>query len=165
MIEYLSIFSEYIVGLIEQKRSIGYQYRSEAGILSRFDKFCLTHYPDEKILNRELVLHWSRQRPGEHPSTLQGRITPVRELGKYMINNGHQAFMTPNGIVPKYPRYLPYIYSDDELRRIFVQIDNCHYCSEVPYRHHVMPVFFRLLYCCGLRLTEARMIKVEDVDM
>ena len=73
--------------------------------------------------------------------------------------------MPPKGIVPKCPRYLPYIYSDDELRRIFVQIDNCHYCSQVPYRHYVMPVFFRLLYCCGLRLTEARMIRVKDVDM
>ena len=44
---YSSIFSGHIIGLIRQKRSIGYQYQSEAGILSRFDKFCLTHYPDE----------------------------------------------------------------------------------------------------------------------
>lgn len=29
----------------------------------------------------------------------------------------------------------------------------------------IMPNFFRLLYCCGLRLTEARLLKVKDVDL
>jgi integrase len=28
-----------------------------------------------------------------------------------------------------------------------------------------MPVFFRLLYSCGLRLTETRLLKVADVDL
>jgi len=162
---YSSNFSEFIIGLICQKQSIGYQYQSEAGILRRFDQFCQEHYPGVNTLSREVALHWSKQRPGEHPSTLQGRVTPVRELAKYMINNGCQAFILPKGIVPKYPRYVPYIYSDDELKRIFTRIDSCQYCSEVPYRHHVMPVFFRLLYCCGLRLTEARKLKVKDVDI
>lgn len=165
MNEYASPFSGYITGLIELKQSIGYVYLTEAGMLKRFDLFCLTHYPEIKELNREIVLHWSSRRPDEHPSTLQGRVTPVRELAKYMINNGQRAFVLPGGMTPKHPRYLPYIYSDDELRRIFIQIDGCHYCAEVPFRHLVMPVFFRLLYCCGLRLTEARMIKVKDVDM
>jgi len=165
MNEYASMFSEHITGLIEQKRAIGYKYRSEAGILRRFDLFCRTHYPEIKTLSREIVFHWCKQRSEEHPSTLQGRVTPVRELAGYMISNGHQAFIFPDGMIPKRPRYLPYIYSNDELRKIFIRIDQCHYSAEVPYRHHVMPVFFRLLYCCGLRLTEARMLRVKDVDM
>jgi integrase len=165
MNEYTSLFSGHITGLIEQKQSIGYVYQTEAGVLKRFDLFCLTHYPEIKELSREIVLHWSSQRPDEHPATLEGRVTPVRELAKYMINNGHQAFVLSGGMIPKCPRYLPYIYSDDELERIFSLIDGCHYCAEVPFRHLVMPVFFRLLYCCGLRLTEARMLKVKDVDM
>ena len=28
-----------------------------------------------------------------------------------------------------------------------------------------MPVFFRLLYCCGLRVSEARLLRVMDVDL
>lgn len=165
MNEYTSMFSEYIIGFIEQKQSVGYKYQTEAAVLRRFDLFCRTHYPQMKTLSREIVLHWSGQRPGEHPSTMQGRVTPVRELAKYMIRNGHPAFILPEGTVPKCPRYLPYIYCDDELKRIFIQTDHCHYCVEVPYRHYVMPVFFRLLYCCGLRLTEARMLRLKDVDM
>jgi len=68
-------------------------------------------------------------------------------------------------MLPKVPRYMPHIYSNDELKRIFAQTDKCHAHSEVPFRHLVMPVFFRLLYCTGMRLTEARLLKVGDVDI
>ena len=163
--EYTSMFSEHITGLIEQKRAIGYKYQTEVGILKRLDRFCRIHYPEMKTLSREIVFSWSKQGPAEHPSTLQGRVTLIRELAKYMIRNGYQAFIMPDGMIPKRPRYLPYIYSNEELKRIFIQTDQCHYSAEVPYRHQVMPVFFRLLYCCGLRLTEARMLKLKDVDM
>jgi len=165
MNEYTSIFSEHITGLIRQKQAVGYKYHTEAAVLKRFDAFCNMYYPTAKTLDRDIVLHWSKQRTGEHPSTLQGRVTPVRELARYMICNGQWAFTLPKGMLPKVPRYLPYIYSDDEIKRIFFWIDRCHYHAEVPYRHYVMPLFFRLLYCCGLRVSEARMIKVKDVDL
>jgi integrase len=165
MNEYTSTFSEHIAGLISQKQSIGYKYETEAGVLKRFDTFCSVNYPTARILDKDIVLHWGQQRTEEHPSTLQGRIIPVRELARYMMRNGQWAFILPKGMLPKVPRYLPYIYSDDEIKRIFYWADRCHYNVEVPYRHFVMPLFFRLLYCCGLRVSEARLIKVMDVDM
>jgi len=82
-----------------------------------------------------------------------------------MIRLGTPAFILPKGMLPNVPRYIPHIYSNDELKRIFEQTDCCRYCSEVPYRHLVMPVFFRLLYACGMRLSEARLLKVRDVNL
>lgn len=163
--EYLSVFAEYISGLIEQKRALGYKYEGEPAILKRFDSFCLEYYKDETSLSREIVLKWATKRPHEKPATLQGRITPVSELAKYMIRLGISAYILPKNMLPQRPKYIPHIYSNDELKRIFEQTDNCHYCSRVPYRHLVMPVFFRLLYSCGLRLSEARLLKVQDIDL
>ena len=163
--EYSSAFAPYITGLIEQKRALGYKYDSQPGTLRRFDTFCIERYPQETAITRELMMDWATKRLGEHPGTLQGRITPVKELSKYMARLGYESFILPKGMMPRIPRYMPHIYSNDELKRIFAQTDRCHYCSEVPYRHLVMPVFFRLLYSCGLRLTEARLLKVADVDL
>lgn len=165
MMEYTSAFAPHIVGLIEQKRALGYKYGSEPAMLQRFDSFCTERYANDTVLSREIMLDWATKRPGEHPSTLQGRITPVKELAKYMARLGHEAFILPKGMMPRIPRYMPHIYSNEELNRIFTQTDRCHYCSEVPHRHHVMPEFFRLLYSCGLRLSEARLLKVRDVDL
>jgi integrase len=161
---YVSGFANDITGLIEQKRALGYKYGSEVGILKRFDTFCAENFANDTILNKEIVLAWAVIRPGEHPATLQSRVTPVNELARYLFRQGFPAFVLPKGMLPRVPKYTPYIYSNDELQRIFQQTDRCHYNVEVPYRHYVMPVFFRLLYACGLRLTEARLLKLQDVD-
>lgn len=163
--EYSSALAPYITGLIEQKQALGYKYSCEPSILRRFDSFCSERYPHEAVISRELMLDWATKRPGEHPATLQGRITPVKELAKYMARLGHEAFILPRGMMPRVAKYVPHIYTNDELKRIFSETDRCHYCSEVPHRHFVMPIFFRLLYSCGLRLTEARLLKMEDVDL
>jgi len=125
----------------------------------------MEQYPNETELNREIVFGWAAKRPNEKTATLQSRITPVSELARYMIRLGLTAFILPKNMIPHIPRYVPHIYSNDELKRIFHQTDCCRYCSEVPYRHLVMPVFFRLLYSCGLRLSEARLLKIKDVDL
>ena len=163
--EYLSAFAPHITGLIQQKRTLGYKYTSEPCVLQRFDRFCREYYPTADCLTPEIMNDWAMPRPGEHPATLQNRLTPVRELAKYMVRLELPAYIMPKGLMPRVPRYMPNIYSNDELVRIFGQTDKCHYCSEVPYRHLVMPVFFRLLYCTGMRLSEARLLKVGDVDL
>jgi len=163
--KYLSAFAAHISGLIEQKRALGYKYESQPAILKRFDAFCLERHSGKNELDREIVLDWSAKLANEKPATLQGRTTPVNELAKYMLRLGIPAFMPPKGTLPRVPRYIPYIYSNSELKRIFEQTDVCHCCPEVPYRHFVMPVLFRLLYACGLRLSEARLLKVRDIDL
>jgi integrase len=45
------------------------------------------------------------------------------------------------------------------LAALFAQTDRCCYCSEVPFRHLVMLVLFRTIYACGLRLSEARLLR------
>ena len=163
--EYMSLFAQHITGLIEQKRTLGYKYGGEPSILRRFDRFCMERHPGIGTITQEIMTEWAVKRPGESPSTLQNRLTPVRELAKYMIRLGLEAYTMPKGLMPRVPRYMPHIYSNDELKRIFEQTDKCSYCYEVPFRHLVMPVFFRLLYSTGMRLTETRLLKVGDIDL
>ena len=73
--------------------------------------------------------------------------------------------MLPAGALARPARYVPHIYTDQELAALFAQTDRCHYCSQVPFRHLVMPVLFRTIYACGLRLSEARLLRSGDVDI
>jgi integrase/recombinase XerD len=94
------------------------------------------------------------------------RITPVRQLAKYINSIGIEAYIIPAGIPRRQIRYVPHIFTDPELHAFFSEIDRA---SVGPYsgpvRHLIIPVFFRLLYCCGLRSSEARLLNVEDVDL
>ena len=160
-----SHLKSHIEGLIEQKKAIGYPYKTSARILKEFDVFCRTHHPDETTLTKEVVMHWAEQKQGEHVNYLARRITPVRQLAKYMIGMGIDSYVIPPGIPKKMIRYVPHIFTDQELRVFFAEIDRCHINSRGPARHLVIPVFFRVLYCCGLRSSEARLLNVDDVDL
>lgn len=161
----ISIFSSDIQNFIQEKRALGYKYDTEEAMLKRFDAFCSSQHPKETTLSSNIVLDWAKKRPNEKPATQQVRISPVNELVKYMIRMGKPAYVLPKGMLPLKQKYIPHIYSNEELKKIWNQVDQCQYCSIVPYRHFVMPVFFRTLYCCGTRLTETRMLRNKDVDL
>jgi integrase/recombinase XerD len=75
------------------------------------------------------------------------------------------AYVLPKGTLPRPARYVPHVYTDQELAALFSQTDRCRYCAEVPLRHLVMPVLFRTIYACGLRASEARLLRADDVDI
>jgi integrase len=164
--EYESPFKEFIQGMIRQKRSLGYKYgKSCTWVLYKFDQFCLAYGCTEPVLSKELTESWNRKRPNEAQATLLDRVAPVRQLAVYMNSLGVPAYVLPKHIMTSGPRYVPHIYSNEELAAIFKQTDACHYNSQAPYRHWVMPLLFRLLYGCGLRISEALHLRVRDVDL
>jgi integrase/recombinase XerD len=158
-------FKTDIEGLIEQKKSIGFPYAESARILKIFDGFCVTHYPNETTLTKRMAMHWAERKEGEHVNALLRRITPIRQLAKYLNRIGREAYLIPAGIPGRSIRYVPHIFTDPELRAFFAAIDQCPINSRSPARYLIIPVFFRVLYCCGLRSSEARLLAVDDVDL
>jgi integrase/recombinase XerD len=158
-------FKPYIEGLIEQKRSLGCSYEESARILRTFAAFCQEHYPAETRLTKTVVMHWAEKRENEHVNGLVHRVSPVRQLAKYMNRLGLEAYVIPPGLLGKRIRYVPHIFTDQELRAFFAEIDRCPVNPQCPARHLVLSVFFRVLYSCGLRISEARRLTLADVDL
>ena len=65
-------------------------------------------------------------------------------------------------IFPITRRTMPYIFTDDELRRVFAESDKEQYCKTNPCRHLIIHVIYRLIYFCGLRPNEGRELKRSD---
>jgi integrase len=158
-------FHEHIKNHIELKRSIGYKYNNEANHFKRFDRFTKEKYPLSYFLTKEIVLDWCSKKNYEAQANQCSRTSIIRQFGKYLDSIGVQAFIIPKGYYPTEEQYIPYIYTVEELTRFFSETDKCKYCYEFPYRHLIMPVFFRMIYMCGLRVSEARLLKVSDVDL
>jgi integrase/recombinase XerD len=156
-----------IAALVAQKRAVGYKYAAEARVLARFEAFCRVEFPGVGTVTQVSVQAWvaSARRRGVRPATLQGLAAPVRELARWLGRRGHPAYVLPAGVLARPARYVPHIYTDQELVALFAQTDRCRYCSQVPFRHLVMPVLFRTIYACGLRLSEARLLRPDDVDI
>lgn len=158
-------FAEYIENHVRLKQAIGYKYEAEARHLLRFSFFTSEKYPEATMLTKEIVLDWCLKKSYEAQANQCTRASILRQLAIYMENMGIGAYVLPKGYYPTEEQYVPHIYTEDELQRFFHETDRCHYVSECPYRHLIMPVFFRLVYACGLRSSEARLLKVADVDL
>jgi integrase len=163
--EFDSPFKQCIQAMIGEKRALGYKYDSSARLLYKFDLFCLTYGCTMPMLSKELVLSWCQKHPNEAQATFRTRLTVIRQLGMYMDRIGLSAFVLPLNYAPKGPKYIPYIFSNKELATFFEQTDNCNYCAAVPQRQWIMPLLFRMLYSCGLRISEALDLKIENVDL
>jgi len=156
-----------ITALAAEKRAVGYKYDAEERILTRFEAFCRTGFPGLDTVTKASAEAWitaARER-GVRPATLQGLAAPVRELARWLGRRGTAAYVLPPRTLPRPARYVPHIYTDRELADLFAATDRCRYSAEVPFRHLVMPVLFRTVYACGLRVSEARLLRPGDVDI
>ncbi len=156
-----------ITALVTEKRAVGYKYDAEERVLARFAAFSGSQFPGLDAPARASVEAWitSARERGVKPATLQGLAAPVRELARWLGRRGVPAYVLPSGALPRPARYVPHIYTGQELAALFAQTDRCHYDSQVPFRHLVMPVLFRTIYACGLRASEDRLLRFGDVDL
>ena len=102
---YSSLFAPFISGLVATKRAVGYAYESAEFTLHDFDRYAALH-PTCQSLSRELVRGWAKAKDGENPAGHRTRISPIRELGKYMQSIGvADAFVLPAAGIRAAARY------------------------------------------------------------
>lgn len=153
-------------GLVAEKQGAGYRYDATAGDLLQLDRFCVAVGHHETSLPRELVCRWTAKQAHETETTRQHRISLIRIVGEYMQRCGYPAYVYPRHAGSRTPpHYIPYIFSRAELARLFTCIDACGPDRASPQRHRVLPMLFRLLYGCGLRVSEALALRMGDVDL
>lgn len=155
-----------IAGYIAEKQAVGYHYQAGTKSLKRFDAFVKCNYPNEKDLTKQMVIAWTARKPNETISTQNGRISLVRGLAEYMNRTGHPAYICPRrGIALNRYHYSPYIFSSEQIKRIFEVCDHYPQHEYAPNRHLILPLLLRMLYGCGLRISEAMNLTKQDVDL
>lgn len=151
-----------------QEASGRWNESSYAVNLSLFDKYCKKQYPEASELSQEMVDSWCRKRKTETNNSCRSRIYAVVGLVRYLRVRGKTLVTDP--IIPrKEPReYIPHAFTEAELRNFFAACDSIPDTPSIEEqlsRRITVPVFFRLLYSSGIRTTEARLLKTEDVDL
>ena len=94
-------------------------------------------------------------------------MAPLREFARYLFQLGcRNAYLIPPKQMPKLYPEPPYFFSEEELSAFFRECDSYFIDNPGPRaRGIIMPALFRVLYCCGLRPKEARMLPTENVHL
>jgi site-specific recombinase XerD len=160
------VFTNTVKDFIYFKRACGLKYEDSAPYVLREICNQLNELPiGYPILTQEMVFKIVEKRPNESYTTQARRITYVRELGKYMNDKGYRAYIYPEQSIHKESKtFIPYIFTDEEIQNIFQVVDSLPKNSRYPYYHVVYPVLIRILYSCGLRVSEALMLKIKHYN-
>jgi len=160
-----SLFAERIRKFVEHKNALGFPYVDSTRNLRNFDRMCLSDFPQETVLTQEVALAWAIRKSSESNNGFRNRLMPVREFARYLNSRGEAAFVLPSNFVKRGHAQPPHIYSEEEILKLWEYFDNLPVHKNYPIRHRLIPVFMRVLYCCGLRPCEARKIRTCDVDL
>ena len=162
---FVSLFADDITAYIQFRKSMGNQEETFARRLHSFDSFCALHFPNAFILSREICESWCTLQEDESLATLRLRTGILRDFAKYLSSLHKEAYIIPDGYTGRPQQYFPYLYTDWEISAFFESADSIGPHKLSPYREYIVPVLFRMLYCCGLRPQEIPPLTVADVNL
>lgn len=166
MPDFTGPIADQLKGFLEEKRALGYKYSSESWRLLQIDRLSMELNIPPSTLPQELIDAWSARTPTESAKTWHARITVTTQLTDYFITQDLPCAKTIICPEDSYSdsTFIPHIFTDDEIRRLFEAADSINAPLSSPRRRDVTSLLFRVLYSCGLRLNEALSLTAKDVD-
>ena len=161
-----SPLSELMGKFIQEKQTYGYRYNRESQELLRLDRFLCKLGLQSLELPRDIVDKWTAKRDNEKPSNQRLRIIRIRQFALYLCRQGIDAYVSETTKANiKCIEFIPYIFNRQQIGNILQAADSTPPDSRSPIRHLIMPEVFRLLYCCGMRVSEVIRLKFSDVNL
>lgn len=162
---YESVFAAYMAGFVRYKRAQGLNYADVPRTLRALSRFIASTGQTEVAISQELVDQWCRRRPNERASNQRKRVAYTNQFLNYLAAQAFPvAFPQPPKRQGDRNSFTPYVFTRRELDQLFAAFDRLE--ARTPSVMPVLlPVLIRLLYGCGLRVSEALNLTRGDVDL
>jgi integrase/recombinase XerD len=150
------------------RRSLGFKMNHAARELADFAKFMERRRAS--YVTQALALRWAQMPQHTQPAYWASRLCHVRQFARYRSAIDPRTQIPALGLLPFQPkRARPYLYTDQEIKQLLhttlhMPLSPRHrrLCALLPW---VYSCLFGLLSVSGLRVGEARNLKLEDVDL
>lgn len=163
MNEFTSIFKEELIDFLASRKITvcNATFNNDCRFLASFDKYLSDIPLSEKRLNESVISGWIQiLRKAYTVNKTADILGYLRNFLKYLQYNGISVFMPKN---PKLTQdYVPYLFSADEMKKIFSFADNLPFGSLKTKQE--FPIILRMLYGCGFRIGELLDVREGDVN-
>ena len=167
--KFFGIFKEEFEKYIEYKRAQGYykkNYDKYIYLLLYINKFLDSYKLNEIQITKEMVEDFLVFNKVITQSTKHGYECALRQFSKFLVLRGYKNIYVQYECIVKEPRdYIPYVFSDEEIKKIFTVIDKQKFKIHSLEYNALYKTIFRILYCTGIRLGELLDLKIDDVDL
>lgn len=150
---------------LTMRRRLGFQLRQAGKALLDFVTFMEQQHAS--YITQALALAWAQQPLNAQPAHWAQRLGYVRGFARYRSASDPRTQIPAPGLLPFQPkRARPYLYSNNEIEDLLKAARHMPYRSPsealLPWVYYCL---FGLLSVTGLRLSEARNLKLDDVDL
>lgn len=164
--EYTGPFRDVIPKYLLYRDAQGLKYSHRlAQQLRRMDNFFHDLGIEEPVITREAYEAYTSRDPSEKKGTVELRRSAIRPFARYLESLGFENIYTGyDDHRPFKTCYIPYIFSADEISRMFFILKEEH-----DFHPSVLTDTFRIAllmyYCCGFRRNEVIYLRCSDVDL
>lgn len=163
-LELRSVYADLMNDFLNYRENCGVRnIHNEWQYYRKLDRFILKEEIKTISFTQDQASKWRMPFENESQTGRYKRINYTKKFFEYLFIRGYDVFQFKDIKSPK-SNFIPHVYTDDEVERYFKAVDN--YQSNTNRKNCIqLPVLFRILYCCGTRITETLMIRKKDVDM
>ena len=162
--QYKSDIAKLLQCYLIEKQMTGFKFEKQGRELQRFDDYYYRNGYMGVRLTKPMTDRFIYGIAYEKSSTHYKKEVLLNSFAEFLIRQGHAVYVPPIKSAPKKRcSHIPYIFSKEELKRFFLAIDQ-YPRTTLTNRNSVDPVLFRLLYGCGLRVSEALNLQCKDID-
>lgn len=160
-------FAEYCLMYVDYKKALGYKFQASSYYrLRQIDNFFKKYNLEQQILTQKMVDDYVRRRGNESTKTQHQRMSTIRQFALFMNTLGFTHYVFPQTeFVKKLNDFIPYIFTHEEMAKIWFAVDDLKYSPSSPSAHLIYPMLLRMVYSCGLRINEALGLQKSDFNL
>lgn len=147
---------------LQYKRFLEYGYKSDEIIIKEIVKYLDNN--NISIITKEVAEDYARINPNLSPNTIARNMGVLREFCNYLTLKEIPNYQIPLKSYPQdHKAYFPYIFSKNEIKLIYSNLNNITRGYHYSYYQKVMyPLIIKLLYQTGMRIGEVLNLKYKD---
>lgn len=161
--DWKSDFGPLLQEYLRFKRTTGFKFEAQECHLQHFDHFYYYNGYQGIVLTKTVLNEFIYQRQ-ERPATHHNKEIIMNQFAAWLLGKGLKAYMPAVKTQVPASRYIPHIYTKEELGRFFHAVDTYPETAN-SFRNTVDPVLFRFLYGTGTRISEALGLTLSDVSI
>lgn len=152
---------------VKYKKSTGRKERLYVSVLKTFDNYCCSLPSVATMLDKETVDGFLQITDQRRLSSVLKDASVLRELGWYMHRIGIKDAYVTGLHGSRKSTYTPYIFSREQIILLLQEASDFHSCydSVNPNMKNVISCLYTVLYCTGMRISEALSLRLSDVSL
>ena len=163
-LEFTSELAPMLYAYAERRCREGYTSTSQNYYLQEFDRLVAREF-NTPIVTQTAITAWDAQKPYLTNRSKIPRHNTIRSFAAFAFARDGQSYVPDSSRIRNTTTFIPYIFSKEEIFMLLDAADKIPLRKNAPLREIILPTVFRLLYCCGFRVSEVLHLKKADIDL